>query len=188
MKVTLKEVKFIMGFDSKLKDKFGKFSHMTVVSDEAKELMGTYMYNQVKTNAQGENIFYVRASQEFLAFDKDKKVIAAPINEVFLADVRIEINEFQSKNDGVLEFESDGSPKMVRFYKCIGIEYIKKVENEDQKVAKKFDDPTDYDSIWADETELVIPTIAAPLQAIVNNDPLNVDAPVGGVDESGLPF
>jgi len=188
MKVTLKEVKFIYGFDSKLKDRFGKFSHMTVVSEEAKELMGTYMYNQVKVNAEGENVFYVKSSQEFLAFDKDKKVIAAPINEVFLADVRIEIAEFQSKKDGELEYE-DGQPKMIRFYKCIGIEYLRKVENEDQKVAKKFDDPTDYNSIFADETELVIPaTTAQPLQEIVNNDPLNMNAEVGGVGESGLPF
>lgn len=181
MKVILKECK-IYGYDAEIYRAFqndGKetkqYSVALYISDADKAVIDSFLYQKVSVNADGENIFYGKAKQPIPIFDTEKVRITKPVNEVFLADVSILIDEF----------EKDG--ENIRYSKCLGIKYLKKVENEEPKLPPKV--YTDFDDIFADETELVIPTIIAPpLQEIVNNDPLNVNAPIGGVGENGLPF
>jgi len=182
MKVILKDCK-IYGYDSSLFKTFQnngqetkQYSVALYITDADKAVIDSYLYGKVTPNADGENVFYGKSKQPIPIFDAEKVKIEKPVNEVFIADVSILIDEFVGK---------DG--ENVRYSKCLGIKYIKKVENEQPKLpAKTY---TDYEDIFADETELVIPaTITQPLQEIVNNDPLNVNAEVGGVDESGLPF
>jgi len=182
MKVILKDCK-IYGYDSNLFKTFKnngqetkQYSVALYITDADKAVIDSYLYGKVTPNADGENVFYGKSKQPIPIFDAEKVKIEKPINEVFMANVSIVIDEFVRK---------DG--ENIRYSKCLGIKYIKKVENEQPKLpAKTY---TDYEDIFADETELVIPaTITQPLQEIVNNDPLNVNAPIGGVDESGLPF
>jgi len=182
MKVILKDCK-IKGYDSSLFRTFQnngqetkQYSVALYITDADKAVIDSYLYGKVTPNEEGENVFYGKSKQPIPIFDAEKVKIDNPVNEVFIADVSILIDEFVGK---------DG--EKIRYSKCLGIKYIKKVENEQPKLpAKTY---TDYEDIFADETELVIPaTIAPPLQEILNNDPLNVNAPIGGVDESGLPF
>jgi hypothetical protein len=182
MKVILKECK-IYGYDNTIFKTFQnngqetkQYSVALYISDADKAVIDSYLYGKVTPNAEGENVFYGKSKQPIPIFDAEKVKIEKPVNEVFIADVSILIDEFVGK---------DG--ENIRYSKCLGIKYIKKIENEQPKLpAKTY---TDFDDIFADETELVIPaTIAPPLQEIVNNDPLNVDAPAGGVDGSDLPF
>jgi len=181
MKVILRDCK-IYGYDSSLFKTFinngqetKQYSVALYISENDKAIIDSFLYNKVSVNAEGENIFYGKSKQPIPIFDAEKVKIDKPVNEVFLADVSILIDEFVGK---------DGDN--IRYSKCLGIKYIKKVENEEPKLpAKTY---TDFDDIFADETELVIPAITAPLQEIVNNDPLNVYAPINGVNESGLPF
>lgn len=180
MKVILKDCK-IYGYDSSLFKTFTnngqetkQYSVALYISESDKAIIDSYLYGKVTPNADGENIFYGKSKQPIPIFDAEKVKIDKPVNEVFIADVSILIDEFVGK---------DG--ENIRYSKCLGIKYIKKVENEEPKLhAKTY---TDFDDIFADETELTIPTIAAPLQEIVNNDPLNVNTKnIDGTED--LPF
>jgi hypothetical protein len=188
MKVILKNVK-IFGFDSNIfrNNSFaGKeskdYSVALYVTDDDKAVIDSYLYGKVSVNAEGENIFYGKSKQPIPVFDQEKNRVPSPINEVFLADVSILIDEFQP---------ADGDA--IRYSKCLGIKYLKKVENEQPKLPVKTFDT--FDDIFADEETLVIEQpnpylngggVPQPqTQPIVNNDPLNVPIGDGGDD---LPF
>lgn len=182
MKVILKDCK-IYGYDAEIFRAFinnGKetkqYSVALYISDADKAVIDSFLYQKVSVNADGDNIFYGKAKQPIPIFDSEKVRITKPVNEVFLADVSILIDEFV-----------DGNGENVRYSKCLGIKYIKKVENEEPKLPAKV--YTDFDDIFADETELVIPATTAPaLQEIVNNDPMNVNAPNPNNYPVDLPF
>ena len=179
MKVILKECK-IYGYDAEIFKSFHnngqetkQYSVALYITEADKVVIDSYLYQKVSVNADGESIFYGKSKQPIPIFDSEKVRITKPVNEVFLADVSILIDEFVGK---------DG--ENIRYSKCLGIKYLKKVENEQPKIpAKTY---TDFDDIFADETELIIAkSEQAPLKAIVNNDPLNVESGNTGED---LPF
>lgn len=137
LKLTLKGAK-IYGFDPNIKDKYGKFGTQVSISEADKIQIENYLFGKVKENQDGEHLFDAKSRSEIFVFNKEKQPIKEPINEVFFADISILIDEFQSKDENnELEFESDGSPKMVRYSKCLAIKYLSKVENEKPKIQAK---------------------------------------------------
>jgi len=152
MKLILKNVK-IYGYDQNIYRTFendGKetkqYSVALYITDEDKAVIDSYLYNKVSVNQEGENVFYGKSKQIIPIFDTEKKRITEPVNEVFIADVSILIDEFTG-HDG----------ESIRYSKCIGIKYLRKVENEQPKLpAKTY---TDFDDIFGEE-EIIIPETA----------------------------
>lgn len=150
MKLILKNVK-IYGYDQNIFRTFendGKkqYSVALYISDEDKAVIDSYLYNKVSVNQEGENVFYGKSKQIIPIFDTEKKRITEPVNEVFIADVSILIDEFTG-HEG----------ETIRYSKCIGIKYLRKVENEQPKLpAKTY---TDFDDIFGEE-EIIIPETA----------------------------
>ena len=186
MKLILKDVK-IYGYDKSICRTFvndGKetkqYSVACYITDEDKVKIDTYLYNKVTQNQDGEHIFYGKSKQPIPIFTAEKQPILDPVNEVFIAEVSILIDVFDDKATG----------DTVRYSKCLGIKYIKKVENEEPKIFVPKKEYNDFDDIFADEEELDIPATAAPVvvsngNAPLEPDPLNVNAD-GGIDP--LPF
>ena len=190
MKLILKDVK-IYGYDPAICRTFfneGKetkqYSVALYISTAQKAQIDTYLFDKVSVNADGDLIFYGKSKQPIPVFDAEKKRIEKPVNEVFLAEVSILIDEFTSK---------DG--ETIRYSKCLGIKYISKVENEEAKVFVAKKEYNDYDSIFDDEEEITLPATPAPVEAPptpssnqvspLELDPMNVAATDGTID---LPF
>ena len=178
MKLILKDVK-IYGYDKNIKDAYGKFGTALYITDEDKSKIDQYLYNKVSTNQDGDFIFYGKSKQPIPIFTADKQPILEPVNEVFIAEVSILIDEFEGK---------DG--ENIRYSKALGIKYIKKVENEEVKVFVPKKEYNEFDDIFADEEELTIPAPVAPVvtsngTAPLEPDTMNVN---DGNSENDLPF
>ena len=185
MKLILKDVK-IYGYDKNICRTFvndGKetkqYSVACYITEEDKAKIDQYLYNKVATNQDGDFIFYGKSKQPIPIFTADKQPILEPVNEVFIAEVSILIDEFEGK---------DG--ENIRYSKALGIKYISKVENEEPKIFVPKKEYNDFDDIFADEEELTIP--ATPVNEVASNvtahlepDPLNVNA--GNIGDD-LPF
>ena len=184
MKLILKDVK-IYGYDKSICRTFNndgketkQYSVACYITDEDKAKIDTYLYNKVSTNQDGEHIFYGKSKQPIPIFTAEKEPILEPVNEVFIAEVSILMDEFEDK----------AKNEMVRYSKCLGIKYIKKIENEEPKIFIPIKEYNDFDSIFEDEEELTIPAIQVQQDAIVaplQPDPMNVNAGNAGDD---LPF
>lgn len=151
MKLILKNTK-IMGFDSSICRTFvndGKvtkqYSVAMYISEADKAEIDKYLYNKVEQNQDGEFIFYGKSKQPIPVFDAEKNRITKPLNEVFLADVSILIDEFTGGALG----------ETIRYSKCLGIKYLQKVENEQPKMQPKVYE--DFDDIFSDEEEIKLP-------------------------------
>lgn len=137
MKLILKNVK-IYGFDPKIFREFEngnkQYSVGLIISDEDKFKIDSYIFGKTNVNQDGENVFYGKSKTPIPVFDVEKKRIEKPINEVFLADVSILIDEFTP----------EGKDEPVRYSKCLGIHYIKSLEEGKvrlpQKTYNTFDD------------------------------------------------
>ena len=133
LKLTLKGAK-IYGFDPTIYKTFendGKstkqYSVMLAISLQDKQTIDSYLFNKVSENQDGEFIFYGKSKAEIPVFNAaTKERIKEPINEVFLADVVILIDEFTPENGETL-----------RYSKCMAIKYLSKVENEKPKIQAK---------------------------------------------------
>lgn len=133
LKLTLRGVK-IYGFDPtiyKIFDNDGKqskqYSVMLSISLQDKETINSYLFNKVSETQDGEFIFYGKSKTEIPVFNSEtKERIKEPINEVFLADVVILIDEFTPENGDTL-----------RYSKCLAIKYLSKIENEKPKIQAK---------------------------------------------------
>lgn len=150
MKLILKNVK-IYGFDSTIFRTFNndgketkQYSVALYISKEDKSEIDKYLYNKVNQNEEGEFIFYGKSKQPIPIFNTEKNKITQPLNEVFIADVSIIINEF----------ENDKGEK-IRYSKCLGIKYLHKIENEQPKLPTRTYD--NYDDIFSDEEEIKLP-------------------------------
>ena len=186
MKLILKDVK-IYGYDKSICRTFpndGKetkqYSVACYITEEDKEKIDTYLYNKVSTNQEGDHIFYGKSKQPIPIFTAEKQPILEPVNEVFIAEVSILIDEFEDK----------AKNEMVRYSKCLGIKYISKVENEEPKIFVPIKEYNTFDDIFADEEELTIPATQVQQSATVapaplEPDPMNVNDSNAGDD---LPF
>jgi hypothetical protein len=158
MKLILKSVK-IYGYDPnvfRVFDNNGKetkqYSVGLYISEEDRTLIDSYIYGKCETTRDGEILFYGKSKQMIPVFDAEKNKITKPINEVFLADVSILVDEFQEKdNEGSLKFNDDGTPLMVRYIKCLGIKYISPVANEETRMVKKGFET--FDDIFSEDEE-----------------------------------
>lgn len=184
MKLILKDVK-IYGYDKTICRTFvndGKetkqYSVALYITEEDKAKIDQYLYNKVSVNQDGENIFYGKSKQPIPIFTAEKQPILEPVNEVFIAEVSILIDEFEDKATG----------ETIRYSKCLGIKYVKKVENEEPKIFVPKKEYNDFDEIFADEEEITIP---APVASVVAStaplepDPMGVNA---GNPINDLPF
>lgn len=191
MKLILKDVK-IYGFDSASCRTFvndGKeskqYSVALYISAEQKAQIDTYLFDKVSVNADGDFIFYGKSKQPIPIFDSEKNRIEKPVNEVFLAEVSILIDEFTPKP----KFEGE-IVEPIRYSKCLGIKYISKVENEEAKIFAARNEYNTYDDIFSDGEELTLPATTAPIVASNSLQPLELDpmnvAASDGVDV--LPF
>lgn len=179
-KIILRGVK-IFGFDPEVFRTYENGAKVTkqysvalYVTPEDKELIDSFLFNKVSQNEDGDNIFYGKSKQPIPVFDSAKNRIMKPLNEVFIADVSILIDEF---TDAV-------KAETVRYSKCLGIKYVRKVENEQPKIPAKV--YTDFDDIFSDETELFIPATPEPAPVATQ-----VEQPVmftAEVREDGMPF
>lgn len=122
MKILLEKVK-IYGYDPNIKDQFEKYSVGLYISEAQRNEIDQYIYGKCATTKDGEILFYGKNKQPIPVFDQNKQKIEKPINEVFLADVSILIDEFTDKQ---------GS--QVRYSKCLGIRYVSPVANEAVRV------------------------------------------------------
>lgn len=184
MKLILKDVK-IYGYDKSICRTFvneGKetkqYSVALYISEEQKAQIDTWIFDKVLTNQDGDFIFYGKSKQPIPIFDTEAKHIVEPVNEVFLADVSILIDEFTDKATG----------ETIRYSKCLGIKYISKVENEEAKVFVAKKEYNTFDDIFSDEEEINLPATPTAASDKVNPlelDPLNVAA-TDGTDD--LPF
>ena len=172
MKLILKDVK-IYGYDKSICRTFNndgketkQYSVACYITDEDKAKIDTYLYNKVSTNQDGEHIFYGKSKQPIPIFTAEKQPISEPVNEVFIAEVSILIDEFEDKATG----------DTVRYSKCLGIKYIKKIENEEPKIFVPQRQYTKFDDIFADEEELTIPATQVQQAAPLEPDPMNVNA------------
>lgn len=147
MKILLEKVK-IYGFDPNVFKTFTnngfetkQYSVGLYISEEQKFLIDSYIYGKCETTKDGEILFYGKNKQPIPVFDQNKQKIEKPVNEVFLADVSILIDEFTDKQ---------GS--QVRYSKCLGIRYVSPVANEAPRVIVQEKYET-YDDIFdADKT------------------------------------
>lgn len=150
LKITLKDVK-IYGLDPTIYKTFendGKPTKQYLVplyiSESDKNVIDSYLYGKVSKNADGEFLFYGKSKIEIPVFNLQKERIKEPINEVFIADVALLIDEFVN-NVG----------ENVRYSKCLAIKYKSKVENEKPKIQEK---PLEnYEDFFGDETEIKLP-------------------------------
>ena len=186
MKLILKDVK-IYGYDKSICRTFNndgketkQYSVACYITEEDKAKIDTYLYDKVSTNNDGEHIFYGKSKQPIPIFTAEKEPILEPVNEVFIAEVSILIDEFEDK----------AKCETVRYSKCLGIKYISKVENEEPKIFVPIKEYNTFDDIFADEEELTIPATqvqqaATGAPAPLQTDPMNVNAGDAGDD---LPF
>jgi len=147
MKIILRDVK-IYGYDPNNFKEFeneGKitrqYSAPLYISQADRDLIDLYIYGKCETTRDGEILFYGKNKQPIPVFDAERIKIKTPINEVFLADVSILIDEYVKK---------DGETN--RYSKCLGIHYLSKVENEEPKIIVKEEFKT-YDDIFAEDIE-----------------------------------
>lgn len=148
MKLILEKVK-IYGFDPAIFRTFNndgketkQYSVGLYISQEQRELIDSYIYGKCETTKDGEILFYGKSKQPIPVFDPEKVRIEKPINEVFLADVSILIDEFtDSKTD-----------MQVRYSKCLGIKYVCPIANEAPRIftQEKFET---FDEIFGGENE-----------------------------------
>lgn len=141
MKILLEKVK-IYGYDPNIKDQFDKYSVGLYISQEQRNEIDQYIYGKCATTKDGEILFYGKNKQPIPVFDQNKQKIEKPVNEVFLADVSILIDEFTDKQ---------GS--QVRYSKCLGIRYVSPVANEAVRVIVHEKYETYEDIFDADKTE-----------------------------------
>lgn len=181
MKLILKDVK-IYGYDKTICRTFfndGKetkqYSVALYINDEQKAQIDSYLYDKVMVNVDGDFIFYGKSKQPIPIFDVEKKHIEQPVNEVFVADVSILIDEFTDKSSG----------EIIRYSKCLGIKYIKKVENEEPKMFVPKKEYNDFEDIFADEDEIKLPESESKPTKPLEQDPMSVDA---GNPANDLPF
>lgn len=173
MKLILKDVK-IYGYDSAICRTFinngiesKQYSVACYITEEDKNKIDTYLYNKVTQNQDGDFIFYGKSKQPIPIFDSEKQRIENPVNEVFIAEVSILIDEFEDK----------ATNETIRYSKCLGIKYIKKVENEEPKIFVPKKEYNDYDDIFADEEEITIPATETKTETKpLDHDPMNVNA------------
>ena len=180
MKLILKDVK-IYGYDKSICRTFNndgketkQYSVACYITEEDKAKIDTYLYNKVSTNQDGEHIFYGKSKQPIPIFTAEKQPILEPVNEVFIAEVSVLIDEF-----------TDDKGDTIRYSKALGIKYISKVENEEPKIFVPQKEYNDFDSIFADEEELTIPATQVQQAEPLEPDPMNVNAGNAGDD---LPF
>lgn len=141
MKILLEKVK-IYGFDPNIKDQFEKYSVGLYISEAQRSEIDQYIYGKCATTKDGEILFYGKNKQPIPVFDQNKQKIEKPINEVFLADVSILIDEFMDKK----------TDQQVRYSKCLGIRYISPVANEAVRVIVQEKYETYEDIFDADKT------------------------------------
>ena len=166
LRFTLKNVK-VLGFDPSIKNKYGKFSALSNISDEDADKINSFIFGKVAKNQDGENVFYLDSRTEIFIFDENKKRITEPINHTFLANASVLIDEFQSKDENKnLEYNDDGTPKIIRYIKTEAIKYISEIKGEATKMVQRARD--NYDDFFADEEELTIPAISQPSPAESN--------------------
>jgi hypothetical protein len=151
MKILLEKVK-IYGYDPNVFKTFTnngvetkQYSVGLYISEEQKFLIDSYIYGKCETTKDGEILFYGKNKQQIPVFDQNKQKIEKPVNEVFLADVSILIDEFTDKQ---------GS--QVRYSKCLGIRYVSPVANEAVRVIVHEKYETYEDIFDEDKTELEI--------------------------------
>ena len=186
MKLILKDVK-IYGYDpskecnkaekiSKNGKPFNVYSLRVKITEKDKNIIDQYLYNKVDVNAEGEFLFWLNKPFDPIPlFDSENKLSKEPINDTFIANVSLELEDK----------EHNGEIK--RFCECKGIKFIKKSESETgsiiiQKREEKYED------IFPDEEEITIPATQVQQAATVaplEPDPMNVDAGNAGDD---LPF
>lgn len=147
MKILLEKVK-IYGYDPNIFKTFTnngvetkQYSVGLYISEEQKFLIDSYIYGKCETTKDGEILFYGKNKQPIPVFDQNKQKIEKPVNEVFLADVSILIDEFTDKQ---------GS--QVRYSKCLGIRYVSPVANEAVRVIVHEKYETYEDIFDADKT------------------------------------
>jgi len=175
MKLILRNVK-IYGFDptsyrnSEYDGKTSKQYNVPLyISENDKNLIDSYIFGKTSKNEKDEFVFYGTSKTPIPFFDETGKKTSKIINEVFLADVSILIDEFQKKNkSGELEFEEDGSPRIVRYSKCLGIRYISKIENEAPKIPPKSYDT--YEDIFGGEDVIQSDSVKKPIFKEVKNN------------------
>lgn len=141
MKLILKNVK-IYGFDPEAHRTFDNDGKITkqynvplYISEEDKNLIDRYIFGKTSKNDKGEFVFYGKSKTPIPFFNADGKKIKETINEVFLADVSILIDEFKDEHE-----------ENIRYSKCLGIKYVSKVKNEAPKMPPKTYDT--YDDIF----------------------------------------
>lgn len=181
MKIILKNAK-IYGFDPSIYRTFddgGKqYSVALYISGEDKAVIDQFLFNKVADNQDGEHIFYGKNKKQIPVFDKDRNRIEKPINEVFIADVSILIDEFTPKKK-----ETDTEePEAIRYSKCLGIKYISKVENEDVKIFKQ-NNYENFDEIFGEEEKEEVFSAVIKSETEVKEEPKPAITPL-----NDLPF
>lgn len=148
MKLVLEKVK-IYGFDPSICRVFTNdgvekrdYSVGLYISGEQKALIDSYIFDKVAITKDGEFLFYGKNKQPIPVFDIAKNRIENPINEVFMADVSILIDEFQPKDK---EYP-------VRYSKCLGIKYLSPVANETPRIVVQEKYET-FDQIFSEEEQ-----------------------------------
>lgn len=192
MKLILKNVK-IYGFDPesyRTFDNDGKtvkqYQVPLYISEADKNLIDGYIFGKTSKNDKDEFVFYGKAKTPIPFFDADGKKKNEVVNEVFIADVSILIDEFQERNeDNSLKFNEDGTPSLVRYSKCLGIRYISKVENEAPKMPQKTYDT--YADIFGGEDSIEATSSNKPTPQPVFND-LPDEIKGNDVEKQDLPF
>lgn len=164
MKLILKNVK-IYGFDPesyRTFDNDGKsvkqYQVPLYISEDDKNLIDGYIFGKTSKNDKDEFVFYGKAKTPIPFFDADGKKKAEVVNEVFIADVSILIDEFADQKTG----------EPVRYSKCLGIRYISKVENEAPKMPQKTYDT--YADIFGGEDSIEASSASKPTPQPAFND------------------
>jgi len=161
MKIILRGVK-IYGYDPNSFKEFNnegkttnQYSAPLYISQADRDLIDSYIYGKCETTKDGENLFYGKNKNPISVFDTEKVKIETPINEVFIADVSILIDEFKNKDGGT-----------IRYSKCLGIHYLSKVENEEPKIIVQEKYET-YDAIFTEDIETKSSSV---FDASINNN------------------
>ncbi len=140
MKIVLEKVK-IYGFDPTAFKTFAdgktQYSVALIISQKQRELIDSYIYGKCEITRDEEIVFYGKNKNPIPVFDQNRNKIEKPINEVFLADVSILIDEF----------EKDG--ETIRYTKCLGIHYISPIANETPRIISK-DNYVTFDEIFGE--------------------------------------
>jgi len=181
MKLILKNVK-IYGFDPESHRTFDNDGKTTkqynvplYISEDDKNLIDGYIFDKTSKNDKDEFVFYGKSKTPIPFFDADGKKKNEVINEVFLADVSILIDEFvDPKTD-----------ENIRYSKCLGIRYVSKVENEAPKIPQKTYDT--YSDIFGGEDSIEATSVNKPTPTPVFND-LPWDANGNEIKKEDAPF